>query len=39
VSLMPGEARTIVTEVLHADTRGERPAIAVEGFNVSATAK
>ena len=35
VSLMPGETRTIVTEVRHADTRGERPAIAVEGFNVA----
>jgi hypothetical protein len=33
VSLMPGESRTIVTEVLHADTRGEDPAIVVEGFN------
>jgi len=33
VSLMPGEQRTIVTEVEHADTRGESPRIAVEGFN------
>jgi hypothetical protein len=34
VALMPGERRTIRTEVAHADTRGERPKIAVEGFNV-----
>jgi hypothetical protein len=33
VSLMPGELRTIVTEVAHADTRGESPRIVVEGFN------
>ena len=33
VSLMPGEARTIRAEVSHADTRGERPRMAVEGFN------
>jgi beta-mannosidase len=37
VTLMPGETRTIETEVQHADTRGEAPAIAVEGFNVKAT--
>jgi hypothetical protein len=34
VSLMPGERRTITTEVKDADTRGERPAIVLEGFNV-----
>jgi hypothetical protein len=39
VSLMPGETRTIVTEVKHADTRGERPAIAVEGWNVAGAAR
>jgi len=33
VSLMPGEQRTIVTEVANADTRGESPRIVVEGFN------
>jgi len=33
VSLMPGERRRIVTELLHADTRGEQPRIVVEGFN------
>jgi beta-galactosidase/beta-glucuronidase len=33
-ALMPGERRTIVTEVEHADTRGEDPRLVVEGFNV-----
>ena len=35
ISLMPGERRTIVTEVKDADTRGERPTIVLEGFNVA----
>jgi hypothetical protein len=34
VALMPGERRTIRTELEHADTRGERPKMVVEGFNV-----
>jgi len=34
VALMPGERRTIRTELEHADTRGERPRIVVDGFNV-----
>lgn len=34
VALMPGERRTILTELAHADTRGEQPRIVVEGFNV-----
>jgi len=34
VALMPGETRIIQTEVEDADTRGESPAIEVEGFNV-----
>ncbi len=34
VSLMPGERRTIHLEIKHADTRGEKPRIVVEGFNV-----
>jgi hypothetical protein len=34
LALMPRERRTIVTELQDADTRGERPAIVVEGFNV-----
>jgi hypothetical protein len=33
VSLMPGESQTIRTELNHADTRGERPRMVVEGFN------
>lgn len=34
VALMPGERRTIRTEVEDADTRGEHPRVAVEGFNI-----
>jgi beta-galactosidase/beta-glucuronidase len=34
VALMPGERRTIRTELAHADTRGENPRVVVEGFNV-----
>jgi hypothetical protein len=34
IALMPGEKVTVVTELQDADTRGERPAIVVEGFNV-----
>jgi beta-galactosidase/beta-glucuronidase len=34
IALMPGEARTITTELRHADTRGEPPRIVVEGFNL-----
>jgi len=34
---MPGERRTITTEVNHADTRGEKPRMVVSGFNVVAT--
>jgi hypothetical protein len=34
VSIMPGEVRTVVTEIIDADTRGEPPAIRVEGVNV-----
>jgi hypothetical protein len=37
VPLMPGEQRTIRTEMEDADTRGERPRIVVEGFNIGAT--
>jgi hypothetical protein len=36
VALMPGERRAIVTELRHADTRGEAPRIVVEGFNLAA---
>jgi len=34
IVLMPGERRSIRSEVDDADTRGERPRIVVEGFNV-----
>ncbi|HUZ45829.1 MAG TPA: discoidin domain-containing protein [Terriglobia bacterium] len=34
VDLLPGERRTIRTEVANADARGEKPGIVVEGFNV-----
>ncbi len=34
IALMPGERRRIRTEVEDADTRGERPRIVIEGFNV-----
>jgi hypothetical protein len=35
VFLMPGEQRTIRTELKDADARGETPRIVVEGFNVA----
>ena len=35
VALMPDERRTIVTKVEDADTRGERPRVVVEGFNLA----
>ena len=34
VTLMPGERRTLETELRHEDTRGETPKIVVGGFNV-----
>ena len=33
VAVMPGERRTITTEVTRADARGEQPRMVVEGFN------
>jgi len=36
VAIMPGEKRTIRTELEDADARGERPSIVVEGFNLGA---
>jgi len=33
VFLMPGEQRTITMELEHADTRGEKPAVVISGFN------
>ena len=35
IALMPGETRAILTQIDDADTRGERPRIVVDGFNVS----
>jgi hypothetical protein len=35
VALMPGERRQISTSLLDADTRGEKPHIRVEGFNLT----
>jgi hypothetical protein len=32
---MPGEKRTIHTELEDQDARGEKPSIVVDGFNVS----
>jgi hypothetical protein len=34
VALMPGETRTIETQLEDADARGEHPQIVVEGFNL-----
>jgi len=34
VTLMPGESRSIRTELENADTRGETPRIMIEGFNI-----
>lgn len=39
VALMPGERRTIVTQVEHSDTRGETPRVVVEGFNTGEVTK
>ena len=38
VALMPGERRTIRTELEDADTRAEKPRIVVEGFNTGEVA-
>ena len=35
IALMPNETRVIKTELNGADTRGEKPRIVVEGFNVA----
>jgi hypothetical protein len=34
IALMPGERRTIHIELENADTRGERPRVVVEGYNL-----
>jgi hypothetical protein len=36
---MPGESRTITTEVADQDTRGEQPRMVIEGFNVEPAAQ
>ncbi len=35
IALMPGEKRTIHTEVANADARGESPRLTLEGFNLT----
>ena len=35
IALMPGESRTLYTELANADARGERPAIVIDGFNLA----
>ena len=35
-ALLPGEEKTVTTEVREADTRGERAKVVVKGFNVQA---
>jgi hypothetical protein len=35
IALMPGERRTIHVEIKDEDTRGERPRITVEGYNLA----
>jgi hypothetical protein len=34
IALMPGERRTLTTELNHADTRAQRPKIVLSGFNI-----
>ena len=36
IAMMPGEKQTISISLLDADTRGEHPAIRVDGFNLTA---
>jgi hypothetical protein len=38
IALMPGDSQTIRTEVSEADTRGERPRVKVEGYNLKLAA-
>jgi hypothetical protein len=33
-TLLPGERKTVTMELQNADTRGEQPAVAIEGFNL-----
>lgn len=39
IALMPGESRTLHVELLHADARGERPRMLLEGFNLESAEK
>ena len=39
LNLMPGESRTVETEVAGEDTRGEVPDMVVEGFNLSPSSR
>ena len=34
ITLMPGEQNKITMELQNKDTRGEKPAVVIEGFNV-----
>ena len=34
LTLMPGETRTLTTELAHADTRNQRPTLLLEGLNL-----
>jgi hypothetical protein len=35
ITLVPGESRTILTEIENADARRERPRMVIEGFNIN----
>jgi hypothetical protein len=35
ITLMPGERRSIQTELNHADTRNQQPHMLISGFNVT----
>ena len=37
ITLMPGEKRTLLTELSHRDTRNEKPRIVIGGFNAIAS--
>ncbi len=37
IALMPNETRILKTELRHADTRGEKPKMIIEGFNVTSS--
>ena len=34
ITLLPGERRIITMELKNEDTRGEKPAVTIEGFNL-----